>query len=86
MPWQQHAWDVGMEYDVGPDGEIIPAYREVICTVMRQSGKSVLTFGIVAHRCTLWRPQPQRCIYTAQDGSSARRKLIEDAAPMFTRV
>lgn len=85
MPWQQAAWDVGLEYELDPEGRPIPAYREVIATVMRQSGKSVLAFSVMAHRCTVWPNQPRRAIYTAQDGSAARKKLIEDCAPLYQR-
>jgi hypothetical protein len=84
MPWQRDAWDIGLEYEVGPNGEIVPAYREVIATVMRQCGKSVLAFSVMAHRSIVWHRQPQRSVYTAQDGSAARKKLVEDFAPMLT--
>lgn len=83
MPWQRYAWDIGTEYELGPDGKIIPAYRETICTVMRQSGKSLLTFVLAGHRCTVWQPQPQRVIYSAQDGQAAVEKLMEDMHPLF---
>lgn len=83
MPWQRHAVDLGLEL-VEADGQLIPAYREVICTVMRQSGKSTLVFSLAGHRCTMWPTLPQRAIYTAQDGNAARKKLIEDAAPFYT--
>ena len=80
MPWQRMVVDVGCE--IGDDG--LPAYREVIATVMRQQGKSLMTFSVIGHRCTLWVPQPQRAIYTAQDGAAARKKLVEDAGPLYT--
>jgi hypothetical protein len=83
MPWQSHAVELGLEL-VEVEGILQPAYREVICTVMRQSGKSTLVFSLAGHRCTMWRTLPQRAIYTAQDGAAARKKLIEDAAPLYT--
>jgi hypothetical protein len=83
MPWQRDSLDLGLEM-VERDGQLIPAYRSVICTVMRQSGKSILVFILAGHRCALWSTLPQRVIYTAQDGSAARKKLIEDAAPLYT--
>lgn len=83
MPWQRHASELGLEL-VEVDGLLQPAYREVIVTVMRQSGKSTLVFSVAGHRCTMWRSLPQRVIYTAQDGAAARKKLIEDAAPLYT--
>ncbi len=82
MPWQRHAVDLGLEL-VEVDGLLVPAFRSVICTVMRQSGKSTLVFSIAGHRSTMWQTMPQRTIYTAQDGAAARKKLIEDAAPLY---
>jgi hypothetical protein len=82
MPWQRHAVDLGLEM-VEVDGMLVPAFRSVTCTVMRQSGKSTLVFSLAGHRCTMWAIQPQRAIYTAQDGAAARKKLIEDAAPLY---
>lgn len=82
MPWQREAWDIGLEYEV-VDGRVVPAYREVIVTVMRQSGKSTLTFSLVAHRCMAWPSLPQRAIYTAQDGQAARAKVFADMVPLF---
>lgn len=84
MPWQSHAAHLGLEMVEGPDGLLVPAFREVICTVMRQSGKSTLLFSLFAHRATMWPVLPQRCVYTAQDGSAARKKLIDDMGPMYT--
>ena len=74
--------DVGLE--INPESGL-PAYREIICTLMRQNGKSSLTAGVMAHRATLWQPQPQRIAYSAQDGSAARKKLIEDVAAGWQR-
>ena len=82
MPWQQMVLDVGLELDPTSG---LPAYREIICTLMRQNGKSSLTAGVMAHRATLWQPQPQRVAYSAQDGSAARKKLIEDVAAGWQR-
>jgi hypothetical protein len=84
MPWQREAWDIGLEYDL-VDGIIVPAYREVIVSVMRQSGKTTLAAALIAHRCTAWRAQPQRVIYTAQDGQAARAKLFADIIPLYER-
>jgi phage terminase large subunit-like protein len=83
MPWQSHAAHLGLEMVENSDGILVPAYREVICTVMRQSGKSTLLFSLFAHRSTMWASLPQRCVYTAQDGQAARKKLIEDMGPMY---
>lgn len=83
MPWQQLAWDIGLEYDIDDAGRIIPAYREVIVTVMRQNGKSLLTFAVIGHRCTLWPNQPRRAVYTAQDGQMAASKIVDDVHPLY---
>lgn len=80
MPWQQLAVDVGMEIDPST-GRL--AYRELVVTVMRQSGKSVLVLGIETDRCVSW-SDPQRVAYTAQTGWDARRKLVDDHAPVVT--
>ena len=83
MPWQSHAAHLGLEMVENDAGLLVPAFREVICTVMRQSGKSTLLFSLFAHRATMWPQLPQRCVYTAQDGAAARKKLIDDMAPMY---
>ena len=79
MPWQQQVIDVGLEID--PETGLF-AYREVILTIMRQQGKTVVIFGVELDRCTMWGPR-QRVIYTAQTGSDARKKLLEDQVPMI---
>ncbi len=79
MPWQGLVADVGTEID--PDtGQ--PAYREVICTVPRQSGKTTLVLSFELQRALRW-SGAQRIAYTAQTGWDARRKLIDDQAPML---
>lgn len=79
MPWQRLVADVGLEVD--PETGHL-AYREVIVTVPRQSGKSTLVLGFETERCVLW-PVSQRVAYTAQTGWDARRKLLDDQAPML---
>jgi hypothetical protein len=79
MPWQQLIADVGTEID-SDTGR--PAYREVICTVPRQSGKTTLVLSFELQRALRW-PMAQRIAYTAQTGWDARRKLIDDQAPML---
>jgi len=79
MPWQRTIADVGLELD--PDTGL-PAYREVVVTVPRQSGKTTLVLGWELQRALRW-STPQRCAYTAQSGSDARRKLINDQAPIL---
>lgn len=79
MPWQQLVADVGLELD--PEtGK--PAYREVVVTVPRQSGKTTLVLGWELQRALRW-AVPQKIAYTAQTGWDARRKLCDDQAPML---
>ncbi len=79
MPWQRLVADVGLELDPVTG---LPAYREVVVTVPRQSGKTTLVLGWELQRVLRW-AQAQRCAYTAQTGWDARRKLIDDQAPMI---
>ncbi len=78
MPWQQMVADVANE--LLPDGT--PAFREVIVTVPRQSGKTTLTLSQSVERCTM-RDRPQHVAYTAQTGSDARKKLLNDQVPIL---
>jgi hypothetical protein len=73
MPWQRYIAEVGGE--LLPDGR--PAFREVVCTVPRQSGKTTLMLAWEVQRALLW-GRPQSIAYTAQTGQDARMKLIED--------
>lgn len=79
MPWQQLVADVGLELDTDTG---LPAYREIVVTVPRQSGKTTLVLGWELQRALRW-PTVQRCAYTAQTGWDARRKLIDDQAPLI---
>lgn len=78
MPHQALVADVGGE--LLPDGS--PAFREVITTLMRQQGKTTLVLATKVERCTL-RSSVQRVAYTAQTGSDARKKLLDDEVPIL---
>ena len=78
MPWQAHAADVVGE--LLPNG--LPAFREALVTVMRQQGKTIWVFSHAVERCTL-RGSAQKAAYTAQTGSDARKKLLDDLAPLL---
>jgi hypothetical protein len=81
MPWQRLVADIGGEID--PDTGF-PAYREVIVTVPRQSGKTTLILGWECQRCTGFAHLgAQRVVYSAQTGNDARKKLIEDQVPIL---
>lgn len=82
MPWQQQVADVGLE--LLPDGR--PAYREVVFTVPRQSGKTTLILAWEIQRAIGWAKMlglPQRIVYSAQTGKDAREKLLEDQIPIL---
>jgi hypothetical protein len=78
MPHQALIADVG--------GELLrngsPAFREVIFTLMRQQGKTTTFLSFSVERCTL-RGSVQKVAYTAQTGSDARKKLIDDQVPIL---
>jgi hypothetical protein len=74
MPWQRHVADVALEVD--PDTGLL-AYREVVLTVPRQSGKTTLLLTVMAHRALGFGAR-QRIVYTAQDRLSARKKWEDE--------
>lgn len=82
MPWQQLVADVGLELDPVSG---LPAYREVVVTVPRQSGKTTLVLAWECQRAidvSGW-GGPQRIVYSAQTGNDARKKLVEDQLPIL---
>lgn len=77
MPWQRQVLDVALEVDPST-GQ--PAYREVVLTVPRQSGKTTLVLPLILHRMlapAIWTPR-QTVVYTAQTRGHARRKWERD--------
>jgi hypothetical protein len=83
MPWQRLIADVGGELVPHPlTGLLIPAYREVVVTVPRQSGKTTLILAWQIQRAVGWEAS-QRIVYSAQTGNDARKKLIEDQVPLL---
>jgi phage terminase large subunit-like protein len=81
MPWQRQVADVALEID--PDtGDL--AYREVILTVPRQSGKTTLQLAVMVHRC-LGFGGPQNVLYTAQDLNHAALKWGDEHVPLLQR-
>lgn len=79
MPWQQMVADVGGEL---LPGTRIPAYRVVVVTVPRQNGKTTLMLAVEVQRALGW-GSPQRIAYTAQHGSDARQKFLDDQVPLL---
>lgn len=76
MPWQRQVLDTALEVDPGT-GKLV--YREVILTVPRQSGKTTLLLVLILLRA-LSEPR-QNIRYTAQTGSDARKKWMDDWLP-----
>ena len=79
MPWQRMVADVGGELDPKTG---LPAYREIMVTVPRQSGKTILFVAWLIHRCLFW-GRPQRTLYTAQTGKDARDKWLDELFPLI---
>jgi hypothetical protein len=73
FPWQGDTLDVALEID--PVSGLL-AYRVVIITVPRQSGKTKLELGVATHRCVTWANQV--VTYTAQTRLKAREKWEDD--------
>lgn len=79
MPWQRLVANVGGELD--PETGL-PAYRDVVVTVPRQSGKTTLILAWQIQRALGW-GAPQKIVYSAQTGNDARKKLVEDWCPIL---
>lgn len=79
MPWQRLVADVGCEIDSVTG---FPAYREVVVTVPRQSGKTALFLSWQIDRCLNW-GRPQRSAFTAQTGKDARDKWLDELFPLI---
>jgi len=81
MPWQQYVVDVAFEIDTFTG---LPAYREIIIAVPRQSGKTLLCLAVMVHRSIGFGPPngpAQNTLYTAQTGAAARTKFEKDHLP-----
>lgn len=84
MPWQRMVADVGGELIEDEQGDLVPAYRDVVFSTPRQSGKTTLVLGWECHRAIGWEHLgPQRISYSAQTGSDARKKLVQDQKPIL---
>jgi hypothetical protein len=81
MPWQRQVIEVATEID--PDSGH-PAYRSVGVSTPRQSGKSTLILALLLDRCLLW-DRPQACVWTGQDGTSIRKKWLNEIIPDLER-
>jgi len=77
-------WQADVSHVFGEQIGDVPAYRELVLTVPRQSGKTTLILAIMIHRA-LFYGRPQRIAYTAQTGHDARQKLLDDFVPILER-
>lgn len=87
MPWQRMVADIGGELIEDPDtGLLIPAYRDVVFSTPRQSGKTTEVLAWECQRAIGWEHfGPQRISYSAQTGGDARKKLVNDQMPILKR-
>lgn len=74
MPWQRHVADVALEVDPAT-GRLV--YREIVLTVPRQSGKTLLLLCAMVHRAQGFGTR-QRILYAAQTRNDARKKWEEE--------
>jgi phage terminase large subunit-like protein len=69
LPWQRLVLAAALERSRGR-----PAYRDVLVSVPRQSGKSSLAFSLIVWR--MLAGPGQNVLYSAQTRSDARKKLL----------
>lgn len=81
MPWQQHVADVAFEVD--PDTGRL-AYREIVLTVPRRSGKSALLLAVLIHRM-IGMGSAQVAAFTMQNGLQARMRLRREWKPLLEK-
>jgi hypothetical protein len=74
MGWQRLVADVALEVD-RDTGRL--AYREIVLTVPRQSGKTALMLAVMVHRALGFGGR-QKIVYTAQSRLHARKKWEDE--------
>jgi phage terminase large subunit-like protein len=77
-PWQRYVFDTGLEVDRSTG---ILVYRDIGCTVPRQSGKTTGILSLTAHRGMAWKRQ--QIVYAAQNGTEARKKWEDGWLPVL---
>lgn len=85
MPHQRHIVDVA--YELNPDGRL--KYDEIVCTMMRQSGKTTLVRAKSVWRCSTGQQvfgNDQVSVYTAQKRQDARKRLQRDIVPRLRKA
>jgi phage terminase large subunit-like protein len=78
LPWQRLVLSVALERSGRR-----PAYRDVLVSVPRQSGKSSMALALIIWR--LLAEPDQLVLYSAQNRVAARRKLLHTWWPRITR-
>lgn len=78
MPWQRQVADVALEIDP-ITGRL--AYREVVLTVPRQSGKTTLLLALWLQRAVAF--DVQRIAWTMQSSREAREKWEDEHIPLI---
>lgn len=92
MPWQRMVADVGLELVPEALPELVWAYRTVLVSVQRQTGKTTLSGPIHVHRGIAWRDALSW--FTAQKRQDARDTWLEivkrlrrsPLAPPFVKI
>lgn len=89
MPWQRMVAEVAGEIVQDEESGIwVPAYPEVVVTVPRQQGKTIIVLTWSIDRAQLWQAwdgKPQGIAYSAQNGSEARKKFRKEHLPLLKR-
>jgi phage terminase large subunit-like protein len=78
LPWQRQALAVGLE-----QAGRRPAYRDVLVSVPRQSGKSSMALALMVWR--MLSADDQLVLYAAQNRAAARKKLLHTWWPRIRR-
>ena len=79
LPWQRLVLSVALKQSRGR-----PAYRDVLISMPRQSGKSTLVLARIAWQMA-GRPG-SRILYGAQTRVAARQKMLATWRPMLSRA
>lgn len=89
MPWQVEWFHViGEMVEDEETGLMVPAYPEAFATVPRQQGKTTVAEGWMWDRLILWEAwddKPQSVVWTAQNGSEARKKFRNEVIPAWKK-
>jgi phage terminase large subunit-like protein len=80
LPWQRQVLETALERTAGEDSPTgRPAFRDVIVSVPRQSGKSTLALSLIVER--MMSNPNSRILYSAQTRSAAREMMLSSWWP-----